>query len=117
MARGERTLAMLKQGERDPLPFEEQTVVLYAVSNGYLDDVEPGNVPDWEKQFREYIRDSHGGILDSIRDEKVLSDENKSSLNDALDNFNRNYEPSESEVEIQIAPGGDEDEDEPEGES
>ncbi|MGB3682098.1 MAG: F0F1 ATP synthase subunit alpha [Rubrobacteraceae bacterium] len=118
LARGERTLAMLKQGERDPLPFEEQTVVLYAVSNGYLDDVDPDDVPDWEAQFREYLRDSHGGILDAIRDEQVLSDENKSSLNDALDSFNEGYEPQESEVEIQIAPGGEEEEsEEAEGES
>ena len=77
--RGEHLTAILKQGERDPLPVEEQVVVLYAASNGYLDDIEPDVVMDWESQFRDYMRDSYGEILESIRDEQKLSDENEES--------------------------------------
>jgi F-type H+-transporting ATPase subunit alpha len=112
LARGERQLAILKQDERDPLPVEEQVVIIYAVSNGYLDGIEADNVPDWESQFRAYMRDSHGGVLDSIRDEKKLTDENEESLKDAIENFNRNYEPRDTGVSIDVAPGGEEGEEE-----
>lgn len=110
LARGERQLAILKQDEREPLPVEEQIVIIYAVSNGYLDEIESGNVPDWENQFRGYMRDSHDEILQSIRDEQKLSDENEKSLKEALGNFNRSYEPEDTGVSIEMGAGGEEDE-------
>jgi len=91
--RGERLTAMLKQNEREPMPVEEQVAVIFAASNGYLDDVDNGAVPDWERQYRDYLRDSHGEILQSIRDEQQLSDESRESLEEATDRFNENYEP------------------------
>ncbi|CAN5760133.1 F0F1 ATP synthase subunit alpha [soil metagenome] len=110
LARGERQLAVLKQGERDPLPVEEQAVIVYAVSNGYLDEIETDNVPDWESQFREHMRDSHGEILESIRDEQKLTEENEESLKEAIEDFNGRYEPHDTEVSIEIGVGAEEDE-------
>ncbi len=91
--RGERLTAMLKQEERDPMPVEEQVVVIFAATNGYLDDVETDDVPDWERQFRDYMRDSHDEILSSVRDEQQISDETGASLREAIERFNENYEP------------------------
>jgi F-type H+/Na+-transporting ATPase subunit alpha len=91
--RGERLTAMLKQNERDPMPVEEQIVVIFTAANGYLDDVETDDVPDWERQYRDYMRDSHGEILDAIRDEQQISDETAKSLRQATERFNENYEP------------------------
>ncbi len=91
--RGERLTAMLKQEERDPRPVEEQVVVIFAATNGYLDDVETDDVPDWERQFRDYMRDSHDEILSSVRDEQQISDETGASLREAIERFNENYEP------------------------
>jgi F-type H+-transporting ATPase subunit alpha len=103
LARGERLTAILKQNERDPMPVEEQVAVIFAASNGYLDDVEPESVMDWEDQFRNYMRDSHGEILDSIREEKQLSDETQQSLREAIDHFNENYEPErQSFVDVSV---------------
>jgi len=98
LARGERLTAILKQNERDPMPVEDQVAVIFAASNGYLDDVEPESVMDWEDQFRNYMRDSHGEILDSIREEKQLSDETQQSLREAIDHFNENYEPEQQSI-------------------
>jgi F-type H+/Na+-transporting ATPase subunit alpha len=98
LARGERLTAILKQDERDPLPVEEQVAVIFAASNGYLDDVEAESVPDWEGQFRDYMRDSHGEILDSIREEKQLTDETDQSLREAIERFNENYEPEQQSL-------------------
>jgi F-type H+-transporting ATPase subunit alpha len=98
LARGERLTAILRQDEHDPMAVEEQVAVIFAASNGYLDDVEPDSVPDWEDQFRGYMRDSHGEILDSISEEKQLSDETEQALREAIDHFNENYEPEQHSV-------------------
>jgi F-type H+/Na+-transporting ATPase subunit alpha len=106
LARGERLTAILRQDEHDPMAVEEQVAVIFAASNGYLDDVEPDSVPDWEDQFRNYMRDSHGEILDSIREEKQLSDETEQSLRDAIEHFNENYEPEQqSLVDVSLGDG------------
>jgi F-type H+/Na+-transporting ATPase subunit alpha len=98
LSRGERLTAILRQGERDVYPVEEQVAVIFAGSEGYLDDVDPDDVPDWERQFRDYLKDSHGGILDSIREEKELSGENRGKLEDAIKGFNENYEPETTSI-------------------
>ncbi len=98
LARGQRTLAILRQGERVPMPVEEQVVVIYAVTNGFLDEVEVDNVPDWEGQFLDYLRSNHEDILGAIREEQDLSDETTEKLKEAISRFNENYEPPESEI-------------------
>ena len=95
--RGERLTAVLKQDERDPMPVEEQVVVLYAASNGYLDEIDVDAVMDWERQFRDFMRDSHGELMGSIRDSKKLEDEDKKKLDDAVKRFNQNYEPQNTQ--------------------
>ena len=107
LSRGEHLTAILKQGELDPMPVEEQVVVLYAASNGYLDEIETDAVTDWERQFRDFMRDSHGDVLDSIRDEQKLSDENEEKLEEAIENFNENYEPEQTSL-VDVSPGDDE---------
>jgi F-type H+-transporting ATPase subunit alpha len=101
--RGERLTAMLKQNERDPMPVEEQIVVIFAAANGYLDDVETDDVPDWERKYRDYMRDSQGEILDAIRNEQQISDETAKSLRGATERFNENYEPESGSL---VAAGG-----------
>ncbi len=93
LRRGERLTAILKQKERDPMPVEEQVVVIFAATNGYLDEIDADSVPDWEENFRDYMRDSHAGILETIRSEKQLSDETADDLRGAIERFNENYEP------------------------
>jgi F-type H+/Na+-transporting ATPase subunit alpha len=110
LSRGEHLTAILKQGELDPMPVEEQVVVLYAASNGYLDEIETGSVTDWERQFRDFMRDSHGDLLDSIREEQKLSDENEEKLEEAIENFNENYEPEQTSL-VDVSPGDGEEED------
>ena len=108
--RGERLTAMLKQNEREPMPVEEQVAVIFAASNGYLDEVDNGAVPDWERQYRDFLRDSHGEILQSIRDEQQLSDESRESLAEATDRFNENYEPQTGNL-VDTSTNGSSDED------
>jgi F-type H+-transporting ATPase subunit alpha len=107
--RGERLTAILKQEELDPMPVEEQVVVLYAASNGYLDEIDTDAVPDWERQFRDFMRDTHGDLLDSIRSEQEISDEVEEKLREAIEQFNSNYEPQQTSlVDVSV---GEEEED------
>jgi F-type H+-transporting ATPase subunit alpha len=114
LARGERLTAILKQHERDPMPVEEQVAAIFAASNGYLDDIDPEVVMDWERQFRDYMRDSHGEILESIREEGQLSDETDQSLREAIEHFNQNYEP-EQESLVNVSVGDEENGEEEDG--
>ncbi|HEY6673944.1 MAG TPA: F0F1 ATP synthase subunit alpha, partial [Rubrobacteraceae bacterium] len=109
LARGERLTAILRQGERDPMPVEEQVAAIFAASNGYLDDIDPDVVMDWERQFRDYMRDSHGDILEAIREEKDLTDEIEQKLREAIEHFNEIYEPEqESLVNVSVGDGEEE---------
>jgi F-type H+/Na+-transporting ATPase subunit alpha len=113
--RGERLTAILKQGELDPMAVEEQVVVLYAASNGYLDEVETDAVTDWESQFRDFMRDTHGDLLDSIRTEQEISDENEEKLREAVEQFDSNYEPEHTSlVDVSDTDEADEEVNEPE---
>jgi len=109
--RGERLTAILKQDELDPIPVEEQVVILYAATNGYLDEVDTDAVPDWERQFRDFMRDTHGDLLDSIRTEQELSDENEEKLREAVEHFDSNFEPEQTGL-VDISVDEDESEEE-----
>src|SRR5215216_3272243 len=109
LSRGERLTAILRQEELDPMPVEEQVVVLYAATNGYLDEIDTDAVMDWEHQFRDYIRDTHGDLLEPIRSEQQLSDENEKKLREAVEHFNSNFEPEQTSL-VDISVGEDEDE-------
>ena len=115
LARGERTMNMLQQKEHDVVPVEEQVVAVYAVTNGLVDEIEADNIPDWEGQFREHMRNSHEDLLNNIRESQELSDEDEESLKDAINKFNENYEPEDTSI-VQIG-GDEEDEDGSEEES
>jgi F-type H+-transporting ATPase subunit alpha len=114
--RGERLTAILKQEELDPMPVEEQVVVLYAASNGYLDEIDTDAVPDWERQFRDFMRDTHGDLLDSIRSEQEISDEVEEKLREAIEQFNSNYEPQHTSL-VDVSVGDEEDEEDSASES
>jgi F-type H+-transporting ATPase subunit alpha len=116
LARGERTMNMLQQKEHDVVPVEEQVVAIYAVTNGLVDAIEPDNIPDWEGQFREYMRNSHEELLNSVRESQKLSDEDEERLKDAIHKFNESYEPQTQSI-VDVSAGSEENEEEDEGSS
>ena len=66
--RGRRVVEVLKQGQFDPVPVAEQVLVIYAVTEGHMDDVDPSDVPKFESDLREYARSNHGAVLSAITD-------------------------------------------------
>jgi F-type H+-transporting ATPase subunit alpha len=88
LERGARTVELLKQPQFQPMPAEEQVVVIYAVTNGFLDAIPVNEIKDWERGFREYISAEYPQVTDSIRKEKVLSKDREADLRRAIEAFN-----------------------------
>jgi len=66
--RGRRVVEVLKQGQYAPVPVEEQVVVIFAVTEGHMDDVQPADIAAFEGQLREYARSRYGSVLTGIAD-------------------------------------------------
>ncbi|QDX26005.1 F0F1 ATP synthase subunit alpha [Sphingomonas suaedae] len=89
--RGARLTELLKQPQFSPLPFEEQTVSIFAGTNGYLDNIPVADVVRYEAAMLSEMRSKHADILTAIRESKDLSDDTKSKLKDALAAFGKTF--------------------------
>src|ERR1700726_3859079 len=72
--RGYRLTELLKQGLNAPVPVEEQVVVIYAGTRGWLDTIPVSDVIRFEAEFLTDLRAKHADLLAQIRDTKALSD-------------------------------------------
>jgi F-type H+-transporting ATPase subunit alpha len=78
--RGARTVEVLKQPQYEPMPVEQQVMIIYAVSNGFLDDIEVSRIRAWEKEFLAFMTMSYAQVGLGIREQKVLSKEIEENL-------------------------------------
>ncbi len=90
--RGYRLTELLKQGLNSPLPVEEQVVVLYAGTRGYLDDVPVDDVTRFEGELLDVFRSRNRGLLDEIRSSGKLDTD---ALEAALRDFVNVFSPSD----------------------
>lgn len=97
LARGERLQELLKQNQYSPMLVEEQVVMLYVGVNGYLDDIKIGDILTFEKELLEFLKSSHPDILQNIKEEKVITDENEEKLKKALEDFKTQFAKSKEE--------------------
>jgi len=91
LARGARTVEMLKQPQYSPMAVESQVAAIYAVTNGFLDDLGVDRVRQWELGFHEKLAADDGGVLSGIRQEGKLSDTLKSTLDGVIEDFNAEF--------------------------
>ena len=84
LARGERLVEVLKQGQYSPLPFSKQILIIYAGTNGYLDDLPVEQVRPFEKALYEYVETMNPGLLAGIMQKKALDDQLKTEMNKVL---------------------------------
>ena len=96
--RGARLVELLKQPQYSPFPVEEQVVSIWSGSNGYLDDVPVDDVGKFEADFLDFLRRSHAGILESIRESLALSEDTVTALKDAVEEFRKGFETSSGEL-------------------
>jgi F-type H+-transporting ATPase subunit alpha len=91
LARGARLTELLKQPQFSPLRIEEQVVVIYAGTKGYLDKLAVSDIQRFESDFLAFLHDSHQPLLDGIREKKALSEDLEKDLRDALDKFSKTF--------------------------
>jgi F-type H+-transporting ATPase subunit alpha len=92
--RGERLVELLKQPQNSPFPVEHQVVSLWSATNGELDDVPVEDIGRFESELIDFIRRSHGGVFDGIRETGQLSDDVETSLREAIAEFKKGFETS-----------------------
>ncbi len=85
--RGKRTVEVLKQGQYEPISVENQVVILYALTNGFIDEVPVGDVTKWEEEFSKFMNASHREILDEIKEKGEISEELENELKKAISEF------------------------------
>ncbi|MDC0073868.1 F0F1 ATP synthase subunit alpha, partial [Alphaproteobacteria bacterium] len=78
--RGVRLTELLKQAQFTPMQIEEQVVVIFAGTTGYLDSIELEKIGEFEKQLLTQMRANHSEVLDTIRNTGDLSDETSAKL-------------------------------------
>ena len=91
LARGSRLTELLKQPQYVPLPVEEQVVVIFAGVRGYLDGIDLADIGRFEAQLLERVRGQHGGILQGIRDEGEISEENEKKLAEVMEALTKSF--------------------------
>jgi F-type H+-transporting ATPase subunit alpha len=87
LARGERVVEVLKQPQYKPMSVENQVMIIYAVSNGFLDDVPVENVRKWETNFLDFMSAQRPAVPDRIKKDRKMSDEVEADLKKAIEEF------------------------------
>ena len=87
LARGQRLVEVLKQPQYATMDVAEQVEVIFAATNGYLDDLEVPAIKAWETAFHQYMAASHADLATEIRTKKVLSDDLTGRLRKAIEAF------------------------------
>jgi F-type H+-transporting ATPase subunit alpha len=90
LARGERLVKALNQGEHSPLPVEDQVAQIYAATNGYLDRIDADKVPDFLAKLTERLHAAAADTLKKIA-EGDWSDESQEALGAAIEEFAADY--------------------------
>lgn len=80
LARGQRLTELLKQGQYQPLPFSKQILIIYAGTQGLLDDMPVDQLRDFEKGLYSYVDTANPGVLRSIEEKKILDDDLRADL-------------------------------------
>jgi len=87
LARGARTVEVLKQPQYSPVPVERQVAIIFAATNGFLDDVEVKSIRKWEADFLSYLEAQHPAVLQGIRTKKALDEDLTGKIKAAITAF------------------------------
>lgn len=91
ISRGQRIVELFKQKQYHPVPMEIEVVVLFAMQNGYFDDVDVDRVQECQDAMTEFFTTRKSELLQKIADEKVVSDEISDGLKGALNDFKTSW--------------------------
>jgi len=91
LERGQRIQEVLKQAQFVPVPLEKQVMILYAVTNGHLDDIPVDKVTVFETDFHRFMEASYAGVGEAIAKTKELDDKTEATLKKAIEEFKKGF--------------------------
>ncbi len=98
LARGTRLVEILKQPQYQPMSVERQIAIIFAGTNGYVDEYDPRALAEYENQLLSHLETSHADVLKEISEKKVISDDLDSKLRKILDEFKTIFTPPELSI-------------------
>jgi F-type H+/Na+-transporting ATPase subunit alpha len=90
--RGKRIIELFKQPQYSPIPVEVQVAVIWAVQNGYVDDVPVDRIKEFQAKLTDFLNTRKPELLKKIAQEKAISDALKDELKTAVDQFKQTWE-------------------------
>jgi F-type H+-transporting ATPase subunit alpha len=92
LERGQRLMEVIKQGVNVPVDVAKQIAVIFAGTNGYLDDIPVSSVAKFESELYEALESRYAEVLKRIKDEKVISENLEAQIKETLEDFKRTFE-------------------------
>ena len=93
LERGKRTVEVLKQAQNKPLPVENQVLIIYTLTKGYLEDIPTEDITRFESEFNDWAKVNASDLLNEIRTSGALPDDAK--FEQAINEFKRSFSVSE----------------------
>ncbi len=87
LARGSRLTELLKQAQYEPFPVERQTLIIFAGTNGYVDEYDLSLLPRYEEELYAFMETKHQDIFDELREKKEIADDLRTKIESALEEF------------------------------
>ena len=91
LAQGERIREILKQDQYNPMPVENEVIIIYAATKKYLIDIELEDIHDFEKGLLEYVDTKYPEVPDAIRTDGELKEETEQKLVKAIEEFKAEF--------------------------
>jgi len=91
LARGSRLVELLKQGQYNPLPVERQIVIIYAGTQGFVDDFPESSLARFEAELSDFMLNNYKSLLDEIKAKKELTEDIDKKLKEALTKFKEKF--------------------------
>jgi F-type H+/Na+-transporting ATPase subunit alpha len=98
LARGTRLVEILKQPQYEPMPAEKQVAIIFAATNGFIDQYDLRALLEYEKQYLSHLESSHPDVLTEIKEKKVISPELEAKMKNILENFKGIFTPPELSI-------------------
>ena len=92
IARGSRLVEILKQGQYRPMSVERQVLIIYAGTNGFVDDVAPEDLVRYETELFEFVESQHPDLFPAIAEKRQIDDDVKGKAEKALQEFNQRFQ-------------------------
>jgi len=90
--RGKRMVELLKQGQYTPVTMQDQVIVLFAGTQGFLDDIPVESIKKFEEEFLKFIKGTKDDLRTELADKKEIDDDLKAKLVQAIEEFKKGFQ-------------------------